>query len=71
MSKAESLAEAKRWLRGLSVRDVDVELGRLGPQPERSDKERGEVKRKTSATVVRRFEHPHYWAGFILIGNPD
>jgi CHAT domain-containing protein len=31
------------------------------------------VKRRPVATAasMHRFEHPYYWAGFILIGNPD
>jgi CHAT domain-containing protein len=33
---------------------------------------RGERRAAQAATApLRRFEHPFYWAGFILIGNPD
>jgi CHAT domain-containing protein len=67
MPKATALDEAKRWLRGLRADQVEGELAAL---------ERGTERRKGPA-VPRRpesprpFEHPYYWAAFILIGNPN
>jgi hypothetical protein len=72
MPKAEALAEAKRWLRELTAREIDEELGRLtgGEQPTPRDSPL--VTRRLSAgpKSIRRYEHPYFWAGFILIGDP-
>jgi CHAT domain-containing protein len=67
MPKAEALDEAKRWLRELPVDQVESELAGL---------ERGTVRRKAVAAMrkpdsLRPFEHPYYWAAFILVGNSD
>jgi CHAT domain-containing protein len=66
LPKAEALAEAKAWLRGLSgeearglpaarrvVEDTD------GPGPD-----------AIGPAAGRPYEHPYYWAAFILIGDP-
>ncbi len=61
MPKAEALDEAKRWLRGLSMDDAAAELKRLGestPLP-------------PSPAGARPFDHPRFWAAFILVGDPD
>jgi hypothetical protein len=63
MPKDESLREAKLWLRGLTTNDVDSALDRIG---------RGEPRPKQSEAVAGHpFEHPHYWAAFILMGDPS
>jgi hypothetical protein len=73
MPTAEALAEAKRWLRSLTEAD-------LGPALEALD--RGSVRPLVTAdeskpaapsrpSGPRPFEHPYYWAAFILIGAPD
>ena len=65
MAKAEALAEAKEWLRGLRAEQIDDEVERLT---------RGSMeKRKPVGTPasIRRYEHPFFWASFILIGDPD
>jgi CHAT domain-containing protein len=72
MPRAEALREAKEWLRGLTVEEVDGELASL---------ERGEVRPMVKpgtpapAATARpkapgRYAHPYYWAGFILVGDP-
>jgi CHAT domain-containing protein/tetratricopeptide (TPR) repeat protein len=68
MPKAKALTEAKLWLRGLEASEVEQltkdlatrgTRGRIAPrQPA------GPVK------AVRTFEHPYYWSGFILVGDP-
>ncbi|MCI0683959.1 MAG: CHAT domain-containing protein [Gemmataceae bacterium] len=59
MAKAEALAEAKRWLRSLSRHDVIGQLQALDlPFQERQ------------LDGERPFEHPFFWAPFILIGDP-
>jgi tetratricopeptide (TPR) repeat protein len=76
MPKAQALQEAKQWLRNLTVDRVDWELAAL---------ERGEVRplarekgaparnEATSAKSgsVKPYEHPYYWAAFVLVGDPD
>ena len=72
MPKAEALPEAKTWLRSLDVDEAGSELAAL---------ERGGVRplAKQSATAVasprtaggRPYDHPYYWAAFVLVGDPD
>jgi len=61
MPKAEALREAKAWLRGLTVAQ--------SADRTRSDS-RKSLKGKPPAPLTR-FDHPYYWAGFILIGDPN
>jgi hypothetical protein len=60
MPKAEALSEAKAWLRTQSAPDAPAT--RSGP--------RTSLKGRAQPAVIR-FDHPYYWAGFILIGNPN
>jgi tetratricopeptide (TPR) repeat protein len=63
LPKAEALREAKAWLRGLASEAMEAELTGLS---------RGEVHEKASKPMAAHpFAHPHYWAGFVLIGDPD
>jgi len=76
LPKAEALREAKEWLRSLTVDQIDGELAALS---------RGDVRplAKVNATTspgaspsakssgVRRYDHPYYWAAFVLVGDPD
>jgi CHAT domain-containing protein len=63
LSKAEALDEAKDWLRHLSGLDVQRELDTIS---------RGELRdRRTRPAADRPFAHPHDWAGFILMGDPE
>jgi hypothetical protein len=75
LPKAEALAEAKGWLRGLSAEEVGTELEAL---------DRGAVRPLVTAggskpveaprprpSGPRPFEHPYYWAAFVLIGDPS
>jgi tetratricopeptide (TPR) repeat protein len=61
LPKAESLREAKDWLRHLPHDEVAT-LTRSEP--------RKSLKGETSG-VVTRFDHPYYWAAFVLVGDPD
>jgi tetratricopeptide (TPR) repeat protein len=64
LSKAQALHEAKAWLRELTGADVKRELRQIA---------RGELERRPGPPPVEGhpFAHPHYWAGFILIGDPN
>ena len=65
MPKAEALDEAKRWLRNLSAGEAAAELNRLG--------ESTPIPTPTSPAPAgaRPFDHPRFWAAFILVGDPD
>jgi hypothetical protein len=67
LPKAQALQEAKQWLRGLTAPEID-HLVRELPSSGRSPVEDRDV---SSASAVRSFQHPYYWAGFILIGDPN
>ncbi len=76
MPKAEALQEAKRWLRSLTVDQIDGELAALP---------RGDVRplAKVDGTASvgtatspnsggkRPYKHPYFWAAFVLVGDPD
>jgi CHAT domain-containing protein len=67
LPKDESLAEAKRWLRELTA----LELAELANDV--SENWRGTLRRRPATATpqaARPFAHPHYWAPFILIGDP-
>jgi CHAT domain-containing protein/tetratricopeptide (TPR) repeat protein len=69
MPKAEALAEAKGWLRGLGPAEV-TQLTR--DLPTRGT--RGRVVPRDNAgpgATVHSYEHPYYWSGFVLIGDPE
>jgi CHAT domain-containing protein len=65
LPKAEALREAKSWLANLSAKDVDSEVQRL-PQVRGSERKIATEAIKAS----KPFEHPYYWAAFVLIGDP-
>ncbi len=65
-SKARALQLAKEWLRNLNVNEVKELVKRL-PKVERAK------PRPPSAPQfepARQFDHPYFWAGFVLIGGP-
>ncbi len=65
LSKAEALCEAKQWLRDWTDKNIEHELAEVARSDVRS---RPKGARPTAA---HPFEHPYYWAGFILVGDPD
>jgi tetratricopeptide (TPR) repeat protein len=76
MPKAKALQEAKRWLRNLTVEQIEGELAGL----ERGDvrplvREKGAPARKETPALksssIKPYDHPHYWAAFVLVGDPD
>ncbi len=75
MSKAQALAEAKAWLRGLTAAEADEVSGGLIRGLD-TDTARGRVrsrpaKQPRTPAPVHPYAHPYYWAPFILIGNAN
>jgi tetratricopeptide (TPR) repeat protein len=67
LPKAEALAEARAWLRGLDAVQAEQAMDAAGLM-------RGGVRRLRPAPAGnsrRPFEHPYYWAAFVLVGDPD
>jgi len=83
LPKAEALAQAKAWLRGLDVAQAVQALDDLGPtrsgmrsvkpappaNPIRSGVRI--LKPAPAANPRRPYEQPYYWAAFVLVGDPD
>jgi CHAT domain-containing protein len=75
--KAEALAEAKSWLRGLRREEVTALAAKLSRGEARAA---GATRRKPAAQALsvpagaaddRPYAHPYYWAAFVLTGDPD
>jgi tetratricopeptide (TPR) repeat protein len=66
MPKAEGLREAKMWLRGLTRESADaatLELNHFS---------RSGLHREAGRYIGDHpYEHPHFWAAFVLVGDPD
>jgi CHAT domain-containing protein len=69
MPKAEALAEAKTWLRNLDADDVDRAFAALERGGKRPLANPGPGRPSTTAKV-RPYNHPYYWAAFVLVGDP-
>lgn len=67
-TKAEALREAKVWLRNLSSEESDRLLVDLRRNAKRGPL--GDRDESAGAPAGRPYEHPYYWAAFILIGDP-
>jgi CHAT domain-containing protein/tetratricopeptide (TPR) repeat protein len=73
MAKAQALAEAKSWLRQLSREEA---LARVAQLSEGVPRGKGRKLRLLPEATSkdgkdRPFDHPYYWAAFVLIGQPD
>jgi CHAT domain-containing protein len=82
MKKAEALAEAKAWLRGLSREEAMQRAAKMSDGVARGRRpklppsavpgaEEGEAKGRAGRAADRPYAHPYYWAAFVLIGDPD
>jgi CHAT domain-containing protein len=68
MPRAEALREAKHWLLNLDARTADKLVQGL-PGVQRVGK--AAVPPDSKLKAGRPYEHPYYWAAFILLGDPD
>jgi hypothetical protein len=68
LPKAQALAEAKTWLRQLSAEEIRALVKQL---PSRGRSQPEDEPERPPGQPVRSFQHPYYWAGFILIGDPN
>jgi len=76
MAKAEALQEAKQWLRSLTADQIDGELaalqrGDVRPLVKDSGTISGNAPASPQSTGNRPYDHPHFWAAFVLVGDPD
>jgi tetratricopeptide (TPR) repeat protein len=78
MPKALALDEAKRWLRNLSTEEATDRLATLSKDVSRGAGAKAiELTPPKPATdakpeaAKKPFDHPKYWAAFILIGDPN
>jgi len=77
MPKAEALREAKVWLRMLRRAEVFGLTAELSGGVERGKGGKGRQPVDLPATVPaggdndRPYASPHFWAAFVLVGDPD
>jgi tetratricopeptide (TPR) repeat protein len=75
LPKAESLREAKQWLRTLPRTEAEALAGRLAKGSVRASEEpKGPAAPAAAAALPKGdtpFAQPRYWAAFILLGDPD
>jgi CHAT domain-containing protein len=77
MPKAEALREAKAWLRGLRRSEVLALTAEQSGGIERGKGTKARQSAEAAATVPsggdndRPYEPPHFWAAFVLAGDPD
>jgi len=70
-TKAAALREAKAWLRNLSRSDL-VKLGQKEAWVGELTRGFGKAERAKKGELAddKPFAHPHYWAPFVLMGDP-
>jgi CHAT domain-containing protein len=77
MPKADALREAKAWLRSRSRSDALAVTATLSGGVERGKATKARQSAELSATVPaggdndRPYAAPHFWAAFVLAGDPD
>ena len=77
MPKAEALREAKTWLRGLRRSEVLALTAEQSGGIERGKGTKARQSAEVTSTIPaagdndRPYEPPHFWAEFVLAGDPD
>ena len=78
LPKAEALRDAKTWLRGLRRSEVLALTAEQSGGIERGKGSKARQSAKIAAATIpsggdndRPYESPHFWAAFVLAGDPD
>jgi CHAT domain-containing protein/tetratricopeptide (TPR) repeat protein len=76
LGKAEALAEAKEWLRGLSMEDAARQAATLTEGVARGKGRKAlpalpVAKGPSTGQSAKPYAHPYYWAAFVLVGDAD
>jgi hypothetical protein len=75
LGRAEALAEAKKWLRHLSRKEAEQLTAHLAGGTLRGTLDAPLPKHKVKPAKLPRgerpFEHPAFWAAFVLVGDPS
>jgi CHAT domain-containing protein len=77
LAKAEALREAKTWLRGLRRAELLTLAAEQSSGVERSKGTKARRPAELRAAVPaggdndHPYAHPHFWAAFVLAGDPD
>ncbi|MGO9922752.1 MAG: tetratricopeptide repeat protein [Isosphaeraceae bacterium] len=76
MPKAEALREAKQWLRSLTADQIDSELaglsrGDVRPLAKVDDTTSPGARASPKSSGRHPYDHPFFWAAFVLVGDPD
>jgi tetratricopeptide (TPR) repeat protein len=75
LGRAEALAEARRWLRGLPRAEAGKLAAALAGGELRSTvgplRPAAGKQPPVGQAGDRPFAHPYYWAAFVLVGDPD
>ena len=77
MPKAEALREAKSWLRGLRRSEILALAAEMSGGVERGKGAKARTPAELAASIpaggdnVRPYAVPHFWAAFVLVGDPD
>jgi CHAT domain-containing protein len=68
LPKAKALREAKQWLRSLPQEEVDRLAAGLASGVRARTRD---LRQPAQSSSLHPYADPYYWAGFILIGDPN
>ena len=77
MAKAEALREAKAWLRGLNRAEILAVTAEMSGGVERGKGAKARPPAEVAAALPaggdndHPYARPHFWAAFVLVGDPD
>lgn len=77
MKPSPALREAKAWVRNLSVEEIGAALaaaerGAVRPLVKKDGAAAGiDTSSSPKSTVARPYDHPYFWAPFVLVGESD